>query len=177
MGLGENLDRCRIFHPHQDLIPQPCGPQSVDILTVLSQIMYQDLNNGHILLQSFTDTILDSAKYFSTYQCNLARLPEREKDPSNIPLLNHLLLLIKRYNLCKVRACSTTFFKPSLFCTTFFQLRTFMLFISSKTSSSQRVLGLPIGLLDTGFRLLIFSTLLSLAMHSTWPRQFSLYHF
>jgi hypothetical protein len=136
VGLGENLDRCRIFHPHQDLIPQPCSPQSVDILTVLSQIMYQDLNNGHILLQSFTDTILDSAKYFSTYQCNLVCLPEREKDPSNIPLLNHLLLLlllIKRYNLCKVRACSTTFFQPSLFCATFFQLRTFMLFISSKS--------------------------------------------
>jgi hypothetical protein len=30
-----------------------------------------------------------------------------------------------------------------------------MLFISSKTSSSQRVLGLPIGLLDMGFQLLI----------------------
>jgi hypothetical protein len=51
--------------------------------------------------------------------------------------------LIKHYNLYKVLACSTTFFQLSLFCTTFFQLSTFMLFISSKMSSSQRVLGLP----------------------------------
>ena len=49
-----------------------------------------------------------------------------------------------------------------------------MLFISSKTSSSQRILGLPIGLLDMGFHLLIFCTLLSSAMRSTWPNQFSL---
>ena len=59
-----------------------------------------------------------------------------------------LLLLMERYNLCKVLACSTTFFQLSLFCATFFQLHMFMVFISSKTSSSQRVLGLPIGLLD-----------------------------
>jgi len=57
------------------------------------------------------------------------------------------LLLIERYNLCKVLACSTTFFQLSLFCTTFFQLCTFMLFISYKMASSQRILGLPIGLL------------------------------
>ena len=38
-------------------------------------------------------------------------------------------LLIKRYNLFKVLACPTTFFHLSLFCATFFQLRTFMLFI------------------------------------------------
>jgi len=65
-----------------------------------------------------------------------------------------ILLLIKRYNLFKVLACSTTFFHLILFCATFFQLHTFMLFISSKTSSSQRSLGLPIGLLDMGFNLL-----------------------
>jgi len=41
-------------------------------------------------------------------------------------------------------------------------------------SSSQRVLGLPIGLLDTCFHLLIFCTLLSSAMRSTWPNQFNL---
>jgi hypothetical protein len=62
------------------------------------------------------------------------------------------LLLIKRYNLYKVLACSTTFFHLSLLCATFFQMHMFMLFISSKTSSSQRVLGLPIGLLDMGFQ-------------------------
>ena len=50
----------------------------------------------------------------------------------------------------------------------------FILFISSKTSSFQRVLGLPIGLLDVGFRLLIFCTILSSAMCSTWPNQFNL---
>ena len=55
-------------------------------------------------------------------------------------------LLINRYNLYKILACSTTFFQLSLFCATFFQLLMFMLFIPSKTSSSQRVLGLPIGL-------------------------------
>ena len=49
-----------------------------------------------------------------------------------------------------------------------------MLFISSKPSSSQRILGLPIGLLGMGFHLLIFCTLLSSAMRSTWPNQFSL---
>ena len=55
------------------------------------------------------------------------------------------LLLMKHY---KVLACSTVFFQLSLTCAIFFQLRTFILLISSKTSSSQRVLGLPIGLLD-----------------------------
>ena len=83
------------------------------------------------------------------------------------------LLRIKRYNLYKVLACSTTFFQLSLFCATFFQFRMFVLFISSKMSSSQRVLGLPIGLLDMGFHLLIFCTLLSSAMCSTLPGQFS----
>jgi len=38
-------------------------------------------------------------------------------------------------------------------------------------SSSQHVLGLPIGLLDMGLHLLIFWTLLSSAMRSTWPNQ------
>ena len=61
------------------------------------------------------------------------------------------LILTNRYNLYKVLACSTTFFQLSLFCATFFQLLMFMLFISSKTSSSQRVLGLPIRLLDMVF--------------------------
>ena len=85
-----------------------------------------------------------------------------------------LFLLLKRYNLYKVPACSTTFFQLSLFCATFFQLLTFTFFISSKTSSSQRRLGLPISLLDMGFHLLIFCAILSLAMRSTWPNQFSL---
>ena len=70
--------------------------------------------------------------------------------------VNYLfLLLIKRYILCKVLSCSTAFFQLSLSCATFFQLRTFILLISSKTSSSKPVLGLPIGLLDMGFHLLI----------------------
>ena len=86
-----------------------------------------------------------------------------------------LLLPIKPYNLCKVLACSTAFFQLSLSCATFFQLRAFILLIPSKTSSSQRVLGLPIGLLDMGFQLLIFWTLLSSAMRSTWPNQFNGY--
>ena len=47
--------------------------------------------------------------------------------------------------------------------------------MSSKSSSSQRVLGLPIGLLDMGFRLSILCTILSSAMRSTWPNQFSLH--
>jgi hypothetical protein len=90
-------------------------------------------------------------------------------------LLPHLLLLLlKRYNLCKVLACSTTFFQLSLFCAPFFQLRTFMFFVSSKTSSSHCVLGLPVGLLDICFHLLILYTILSSAMRSTWPNQFSL---
>ena len=91
-----------------------------------------------------------------------------------IHLLLILLLLMKHYSLCKVLACSATFFQLSLSCATFFQLRTFILFISSKTSSSQCVLGLPIGLLDMGFHLLIFWTLLSSAMCSRWPNQFNL---
>ena len=85
-----------------------------------------------------------------------------------------VLLLIKRYNLYKVLACSTAFFHVSLFCAIFFQLCTFIFLISSKTSFSQRVLGLPISLLDMGFQLLIFWTLLSSAMCSTWPNQFNL---
>ena len=91
-----------------------------------------------------------------------------------VEVIRQNLLLIKCYNLYKVLACSTAFFQLSLFCTTFFQLRTFVFFISSKMSSSQRVLGLPIGLLDMGFHLLIQCTLLSSAMRSTWPNQFSL---
>ena len=67
------------------------------------------------------------------------------------------LLLIKRYNLFKVLACSTSFFHLSLSCATFFQLRT----------SSHRNLGLPVGLLAMGFHLLIFFTLLSSVMRST----------
>ena len=87
------------------------------------------------------------------------------------------LLLIKRYNLFKVLSCLTFFFQLSLFCVTFFQWLMFMLFISSKTSSSQRILGLPIGLLDVGFHLLIICTILSSAMRSTWPNQFNLCFF
>jgi len=87
------------------------------------------------------------------------------------------LLLIKRCNLYKVLACSTTFLQLSLFCVTFFQWLMFMRFISSKMSSSQRVLGLPIGLLDMSFHLLIFCTILSSAMRSTWPNQFNLCFF
>ena len=68
-------------------------------------------------------------------------------------IIKEYLLLIKRYNLYKFVACSTTFFQLSLFCVTFFQLLMFMLFVSSKPSSSQCVLGLPIGLLDMGFHL------------------------
>jgi hypothetical protein len=90
-------------------------------------------------------------------------------------ILTFFFLLIKRYNLCKVLTFSNTFFQLSLFCTNFFQVRTFMLFISSKTSSSQCVLGLPIGLLDMGYHLLIFCTLLSSAMRSTWPNQFNVF--
>ena len=85
-----------------------------------------------------------------------------------------LLLLIKHYNLFKVLACSTTFFHLSLFGATFLQLHTLMLFISSKTPSPRRLLGLPIGLLDMGFHFLIFFTSLSSAMRSTRPNQFSL---
>ena len=65
-----------------------------------------------------------------------------------------LLLLMKRYNLYKVLACSTTLLQLSLFCATFFQSHTFILFISSKTSSSY-ILGLLIRLLDMGFHLSI----------------------
>ena len=87
-------------------------------------------------------------------------------------LLLHLLLPL--FLLLLLIKCSTTFFQLSLFCASFFQLCTFMLFISSKTSSSQHVLGLPIGLLDMCFPLLIFCTILSSAMCSTWPNQFNL---
>ena len=51
----------------------------------------------------------------------------------------------------------------------------FVLFISSKTPSSQRVLGLPIGLLVMGFHFLIFCTILYSAMRSTWPSHFNLF--
>jgi hypothetical protein len=50
---------------------------------------------------------------------------------------------------------------------TFFQLCTFMLLTSSKTSFSQRILGLPIGHLDMGFNLLILCKILSSVMRST----------
>ena len=44
-------------------------------------------------------------------------------------LLLVLLLLIKRYNLNKVPACSTTIFQLTLFCVTFFQLHTLCLLL------------------------------------------------
>ena len=87
--------------------------------------------------------------------------------------MNVPLLLIKRYTLYKILACSTAFFQLSLFCAIFFQLCTFIFLISSRTSFSQRVLGLPIGLLNMGFHLLTFCTVLSSAMRSTWPNQFN----
>ena len=70
-----------------------------------------------------------------------------------LSIIKEYLHLIKRYNLYKVLACLTTFFQLSLFCATFFHFLTFMLFMSSKTSSCQRVLGLPICLLGMGFHL------------------------
>ena len=110
-----------------------------------------------------------------TYCCILVKLMVRSCVRLWALLLySFLLLRIRRYNLYKVPAYSTTFFQLSLFCATFFQLLMFMLFLSSKTSSSQRVLGLPIGLLNMHFHLLIFCTLLSSAMRSTWPNQFNL---
>ena len=81
----------------------------------------------------------------------------------------YLLPLIKHYNLYKVLPSTNTFLQLSVLCANFFQLRMFMLFISSKTSSSQRVLGLQIDLLDMGLHLLIFCTILSSAICSTWP--------
>jgi hypothetical protein len=66
------------------------------------------------------------------------------------------ILPLKWYKLYKVLAHSTTFFHLSLSCATFFQLFTFKLLMSPKMSSSQLVLGLPIGCLDMGFHLLIF---------------------
>ena len=85
------------------------------------------------------------------------------------------LRLIRHYNLYKVLACSTTFFQPYQFSATFFQLHMFMLSISKRPSFFRRVLGLPIGLLDTSFHLLIFCTILSSAMRSTWPNQITLF--
>jgi hypothetical protein len=80
---------------------------------------------------------------FFLYKCFLAL-----KTLINLYLLSRVLclwnrnflslLLIKRH---KVLACSAVFFQLSLCCTTFFQLRTFILLVSSKTSSSQSVLG------------------------------------
>jgi hypothetical protein len=68
----------------------------------------------------------------------------------------------------KVLACSTTFFHRSVSCATFLQLRRFILFISSKTSSSQRSLVLPLGLLDMGCHLLICTLFVqTLAMRYT----------
>jgi hypothetical protein len=92
----------------------------------------------------------------------------------NITFCLNIFFLLKCYNLYKVLARSTTSFHLSLSCTTFFQLFTFKLLMSPKTSSSQRVLGLPIGRLDMGFHHLIFFTLLSSGIRSTCPNQFSL---
>jgi hypothetical protein len=89
-------------------------------------------------------------------------------------LLILLLLLPKRYNLYKFLARSNTFFQLSLFCAKFFQLRTSMLLTSSKTSSSQRILGLPVGRLDMGLHRLIFWAILSSVMRSTCPSQFNI---
>jgi hypothetical protein len=85
-----------------------------------------------------------------------------------------LLLLLKHYILYKVLARCTTFFQLSLFCATFFQLRIYMLLASSKTSYSQRILGVPTGRLDMGFHLLIFCTELSSVICSTCRSQLNL---
>ena len=98
----------------------------------------------------FIQTIQCMTKVSFPYSYNEGIQGKRGIAPLN------LLLLIKRYNLYKVLVCSTAFFQLSLFCAIFFQLCTFIFLISSQMSFSQRVLGLPIGLLDMGFHFLIF---------------------
>jgi hypothetical protein len=67
-----------------------------------------------------------------------------------------ILLLLKRYNLYKVLARSTTFFHLPLSCTIFFQLFTFKLLLSPKTSFSQRVFRSPNWSFGHGFPSLNF---------------------
>ena len=45
--------------------------------------------------------------------------------------------------------------------------------VINQLNAQKRVLGLPIGLLDVRFHLLIFCTILSLAMRSTRPNHLS----
>ena len=106
-------------------------------------------------------------------QSDLPLKADNEQATESRRLLLLLLLLLKHYNLYKILACPPTFFQLSLSCTTF---QVYALYIFQK-SPSQRTLGLPIGLLDTGFHILIFCTTLSSAMRSTWPNQFNLCFF
>ena len=72
-----------------------------------------------------------------------------------------LLLLLLLYNsLCRVLAFSTNSFYLLLSWTRVFQFGTFDFCISFLTSSSQRVSGLPIGLLEMGFQEYIALTIL-----------------
>jgi len=76
------------------------------------------------------------------------------------PVLLLLLLLLLLYNsLCRVLAFSTNSFYLLLFQTRVFQFGTFD-FCMSFLTSSQRVFGLPIGLLEMGFQEYIALTIL-----------------
>ena len=87
-----------------------------------------------------------------------------------------LLLLLFLYNsLCRVLAFSTNSFYLLLSRIRVFQFGTFDFCISFLTSSSQRVFGLPIGLLEVGFQEYIALTILVSCILSMWPNHPNLY--
>ena len=82
-----------------------------------------------------------------------------------------LLLLLCLYNsLCRVLAFSTNSFHLLLSWTRVPQFGTFDLCIFFLTSSSQHIVGLPVGLLEKGFQEYIALTILSSCILSMWPK-------
>ena len=75
----------------------------------------------------------------------------------------------------RVLAFSTSFsFHPLLSCARVFQFGTLSFCMSFLTSSIQRIFGLPVSLLETGFQEYIAFSILVPCILSTWPSQLSL---
>ena len=116
-------------------IPSDTNTQSEYVTFIGFPLQQQFHERASMLRYTYSDSLV------SFLDCFKVMLPVGyRKLVESVEIIKQLKnLLIKRYILYKVLACSTAFFKLSLFCAIFFQLFTFIFPITSKTSFSQRV--------------------------------------